>query len=331
MNSSVVPTRVSAAHALVAAAAMAPSILNTQPWSFEVRDDTIDLYADADRAVLRRIDPIGRQLKISCGAALLNMRVTAAHLGRAIEVTLMPDPAKPRLVATVNIGPRIPVRDPDAALQAAVRRRHTHRRAFTRRVVPGAIVRELVEAAQVEHAALFVMSRAERAWLLDLVALSDAILVDDPGYDRDLAPWTDDNPQRHDGIPPSSFGTMSVTGSPPMRNFAHADSRISLPRRHYPGDPCVAILSTPHDTEIAWLHAGQALQRVLLLATLRGLSASFLNQPLETAEIRQELFPFGHPQMIMRLGYAQPDVATPRRPLSEIIRYEYNRDIRRLQ
>jgi nitroreductase len=322
MNSSVGPARVSAAHALVAAAATAPSILNTQPWSFEIRDHTIELYEDPDRAVLRRIDPIGRQLTISCGAALFNMRVTAAHLGRAIDIALLPDPTKPRLLATVIVGARIPIRGPDAILQPAIRRRHTHRRAFSRRGVPGAIVRELAEAARLEQAALFVMSRRERAWLLDLIALSDAVLVDDPGYDRDLARWTDGNPRRHDGIPPSSFGTTSVSGSPPMRDFAHANSRIFVPRQNYPTDPCVAILSTPHDTPLAWLNAGQALQRVLLLATVRGLAASFLNQPLETAEIRGELFPYGHPQMIMRLGYAQPDVATPRRPLAEIIRHE---------
>ena len=322
MSSSVAPTRVSTAHVLVAAAATAPSILNTQPWSFEIRDHTIELYEDPDRAILRRIDPIGRQLTISCGAALFNMRVTAAHLGRALDVALLPDPTKPRLLATVNIGARIPVRGPDAILQPAIRRRHTHRRAFSGRSVPGAIVRELVEAAQLEQAALFVMSRRERAWLFDLIALSNAVLVDDPGYDGDLAHWTDGNPRRHDGIPPSSFGTTSVSGSPPMRDFAHADPRTSVPQQRYPTDPCVAILSTSHDTPMAWLDAGQALQRVLLLATVRGLSASFLNQPLETAEIRDELFPYRHPQMIMRLGYAQPDVATPRRPLTDIIRHE---------
>ena len=84
MSSSVVPTRVSAAHALVAAAATAPSILNTQPWSFEIRDHTVELYEDPDRAVLRRIDPMGRQLTISCGAAECSAGDTeAALLARA--------------------------------------------------------------------------------------------------------------------------------------------------------------------------------------------------------------------------------------------------------
>jgi hypothetical protein len=322
MNSPVVPTPGNVTFALVAAAATAPSVLNTQPWSFDVHDETVDLYAETDRSALQRIDPVGRQRTISCGAALFNMRVTAAHLGRAVDIALFPDPAKPHLLARLTVGPHLSAGGPDAMLQPAIRRRHTHRRAFARRRVPGSVVNELAEAARLEHAAFFVMSRRERPWLLDLIALSDAVLVDDPAYDRDLGHWTDGNPDRSDGIPPSSFGTASVSGSPPMRDFAHATPGVSVPRQRYPADPCVAILATPQDTPTAWLNAGQALQRILLLATVRGLSASFLNQPLETAEIRRELFAFGHPQMILRLGYGRPDVATPRRPLVDLIRHD---------
>jgi hypothetical protein len=315
-------TRVSVAHALIAAAAMAPSILNTQPWSFDIHDRAIDLYVDADRARLQRIDPFGRQLTVSCGAALFNMRVAAAHLGRTIEVDLLPDPAKPALLATVELGSRIPIRGVDASLEPAIRRRHTHRRAFASRAVPGVILRELVEAAHHEQAALVTLSRRDRGWLLDLVALSEAALTADPSYDDDLAPWTDSDPRRRDGIPPSSFGTTPLSGTPPMRDFARAHPQPSIRRERYPVDPCVALLSTAEDTPLAWLRAGQALQRVLLLATLRGLAASFLNQPLDTEEIRSELFQFGHPQMILRLGYARAAVATPRRPVTDVIRHE---------
>jgi hypothetical protein len=248
--------------------------------------------------------------------------VTAAHLGRAIEVDILPDASKPDLLATVELGTRIPIRGVDASLFPAIRRRHTHRRSFASRAVPGVILRELVEAAHHEQAALVSLSRPDRDWLLDLVALSEAALTADPSYDDDLAPWTDNNSGRCDGIPPSSFGTTPLGGSPPMRDFARVHPQPSVRRERYFVDPCVAVLSTAQDTPLAWLHAGQALQRVLLLATLRGLAASFLNQPLETEEIRGELFQFGHPHMILRLGYARAVVATPRRPVTDLIRQE---------
>src|SRR6185312_4011321 len=94
------------ANTLVSAAGMAPSVLNTQPWAFDVHDSTIDVYADPSRGLYWSVDPRGRQLVISCGAALLNLRVAAAHLGRPAAVQLRPLPADPLLLASVTLGRR---------------------------------------------------------------------------------------------------------------------------------------------------------------------------------------------------------------------------------
>ena len=79
---------------LVAAATMAPSMHNTQPWRFrfDPASQTIGLYADPAR-VLRVGDPDGRALHIACGAALFNLRLAAAVVGRQPVVRLIPDRA----------------------------------------------------------------------------------------------------------------------------------------------------------------------------------------------------------------------------------------------
>ena len=65
---------------LVAAATMAPSMHNTQPWRFRFQpaSQTIGLYADPAR-MLRFGDPDGRALHIACGAALFNLRLAASR------------------------------------------------------------------------------------------------------------------------------------------------------------------------------------------------------------------------------------------------------------
>jgi len=45
--------------------------------------------------------------------------------------------------------------------------------------------------------------------------------------------------------------------------------------------PVLAVLGTSQDDTEAWMHAGQALERVLLTARREGLQASFLNQPIQ--------------------------------------------------
>ena len=311
------------ANTLISAAGMAPSVLNTQPWAFDVHDSTIDVYADPSRGLYWSVDPRGRQLVISCGAALLNLRVAAAHLGRPAAVQLRPSPADPLLLASVTLGrrgERDRTNPADALLFAAIRHRHTHRGPFAPRTVPGAVLFELAECVHHEHANIAPISRSQRRWLFDLVAFADIALGQSPGYEPDLLKWTAGSTSREDGIPVSAFGSLSPSGLPPMRDFGALHGMTGRQERFAP-DPWIAILATPRDDTEAWLQAGQALERLLLTARLRGLAASFLNQPLDEPEIRHDLVSpalGGYPQMILRLGYAAGDVATPRRRIDDV-------------
>lgn len=70
-------------------AILAPSIRNTQPWAFRIlSNNTIELYADTSRA-LTVVDPDGRQLIISCGAALGYLQITINHFGYKYQTELL--------------------------------------------------------------------------------------------------------------------------------------------------------------------------------------------------------------------------------------------------
>jgi hypothetical protein len=309
--------------ALIGAAGAAPSVFNTQPWSFTVHDATINVFADTSRELHQSVDPDGRQLAISCGAAVLNLRVAAAHLGRASTVRLFPDPDEPTLLATVTLGEYDAFVHADAELYPSIRRRHTHRRSFESRAVPSATLAELTACAQTEHATLTILGAVERRWLFDLVSFSEVALAEQPGYEQAMTEWTAGSSTRFDGIPVTAFGSLPSGGQPPMRDFAEGHPRLHANHEIYTRDPVIAILSTTRDDRVAWLQAGQGLQRLLLVACQRGLAASFLNQPLDVPEIRGDMrHPAWHgtPQMIIRLGYARHDVGTPRRPVSDLMR-----------
>ncbi len=81
---------------VVAVAVWAPSVHNTQPWWFSVARQEISLHADAGRQ-LTVADPRGREIMISCGAALFTARLALRSLGYIPETSVLPDPGRPFL------------------------------------------------------------------------------------------------------------------------------------------------------------------------------------------------------------------------------------------
>jgi nitroreductase len=306
---------------LLRVATLAPSMHNTQPWRFRIlrAEQTIELYADPSR-MLKHSDPHGRAVHIACGAALFNLRLAVAVAGREPVVRLFPDPGQRLLLAALRLaGPYRPT-EADIELLAAVAVRHTNRRPFSNRPVPPGVLAELVQAAATEGATLHLPDQEETARLLYLVGDAERDLLADPGYRAELARWTGGIRDR-DGIPSSALGPRDPSGRAPVRDFT--------PDRHEPVGydwfeeaPRLAVLSTADGTRKDWMHAGQALQRVLLAATLRGIAVAPLTQPLETADawlVRDPRDGVEQPQMILRLGYGLPVPGSPRRPVSDVL------------
>src|SRR5215203_4841061 len=79
-------------------AVLAPSGHNTQPWLFRLSGDEVELYADRTRG-LPVVDPEDRALNISCGAALLYLRIAIRHFGYAGKVETFPSPDETDLLA----------------------------------------------------------------------------------------------------------------------------------------------------------------------------------------------------------------------------------------
>src|SRR6059036_2079646 len=119
-------------------ACLAPSIHNTQPWRFRWDGRHFELSADTARG-LSGSDPDGRELVISCGAALFNLRVALRKLGCAAQVTLLPEPDQPRVLARVDVAESAPASVEERLAYAALTRRHTRRTGFEDRPLAPAL------------------------------------------------------------------------------------------------------------------------------------------------------------------------------------------------
>jgi len=310
--------------ALVTAATAAPSLHNAQPWQFCWRSATrtVELRADLRRA-MPRTDPDHRALHLGCGAALFNLRVAAAHLGLDIQSRLLPDPSDPYLLAAVRIGGLGPPDREASTLFPAIERRHTSRQPFADRPISADVQQALRDAAAREGAQLLFPGAWHLEALLDHVRDAEGRDALDPERLEDLRRWTHRGAQATDGIPDHALGPRPRSGRAPVRDFAG--------RRHVPGRPTaafetapnLALLGTGQDRPADWLRAGQALERVLLLATLNGLATALSSHALEERDLRElardPASGMGFVHMVLRLGYGTPGTASPRRPVTEVL------------
>jgi nitroreductase len=313
---------------LIATAARAPSLHNTQPWRFRVGQSAIELYCDQHRKL--RLDPIGREMLISCGAALFGLRLGMRSLGYLPVVDLLPDPARLRLLARVTVGAAEPMTVLEREMLKAVPHRHTHRGAFAPDPLPAGLLAGLQHDALAEGASLQLVDRGiAYQRLADIVSLAARRLDLDPRARAEMRWWSRSLASRaRDGVPAHAFPAMAdrrpgrQSGRLRQRDF-DLGRDLGLLLTDGPGPTVTAVLLTAGDSRADWLRAGQALHRILLHAASRWVFASLYTQPLEAAPIRavirDRLALPGAPQMLLQLGVAHATHATARRPPDELI------------
>jgi hypothetical protein len=314
-------------------AGMAPSSHNTQPWIFTVLDRQrgIELHMDRTRA-LPVNDPDNRELVISCGCALLNLRVALAAAGFPSRPDLLPGDDDPDLLARIDLSVNISADSQSlASLADSIGNRRTFRKKFSNEKVSAEVFEMLKEAALLEGASLKQINDASQVEsVAGLVEEGDRRLWADPAWRKELSSWMKPS-ESGDGIAvPALLAPIIRTV---MRRFNMGKRTGVSDRRLVETAPLLVILETSDDGVHDWLCAGQALQRVLLAGCRCGVQFSYLNQPCQVPNLRprlQSVSGKGVPQLLLRGGVPckapVKSASTNRRQLSEILRYAEKRD-----
>jgi len=313
------------AHDSIRRAALAPSSHNPQRWQFRVLDGCHLIELRADRA--RRLpvnDPDDRELTLSCGCALMNLRIGAAAAGVRVRPDERPSADDPDLLARIRLDSEGGVDPALGALDAVIAERRTDRGPCRPEPIAAPIIERLAAAAEAEGAWLRpITDPAIKTALAGLIADGDARQWADPAWRRELAAWLRTR-RAGDGLTVPAlarpFARLTIRHLDLGRRIGRRDRRLAETA------PMLAVLGTAADDTHARLAVGQALQRVLLTACADGLAASHLNQPIQVPALRPRLREAiggpadSWPQILLRLGRSDTTpAATPRRPTADLI------------
>jgi nitroreductase len=310
----------------VAAAALAPSIHNTQPWRWRMTGNGLDLYLEPNR-LLQVADPDSRLATLSCGAALHHARVSLAAQGWRATATRIPDPAHPEHLAHLRVdGPApVPVEALTARRAQTIGLRHTDRRPLTGPPIGPEEIDTIITAVEAEAVSLHVLRPDQ---VIDLATAADhahRTEVHEARWQAELAYWTGGTRPTGAGIPDAAIPAQASRTTVPGRDFGH-DGDLPISSGH-DRSALFAILYGRGDQPMDWLRAGEALSAAWLTATEIGVSVLPLSATIEMVSTRQAmrvlLSSVGYPYLVLRLGTADPDDAVPahapRLPTDQII------------
>jgi hypothetical protein len=299
-------------------AALAPSVHNSQPWQFISRADTLEVRADRERR-LGYLDPDGRLMHISCGAAIEFARLAVRAEGFDCTVELLPDPADKDLLARVVVGAGLDTSGLEQVLVQAIPRRYTDRGDYDAQLVPPALIAEAQTVLATYGVWVKVIDdAADRTGLALVLADAEAAETMSPEYVDELARWVHPG---DDGLPlPAVSPPLSdVVTDMPQRAFVNDGRRL----RPDAGVPplvirnTVVMLGTKADTPTDWLTAGAGLAWLQLRAAVDNIVTQPLGPatdfPAARARLRSELKLLGHPQFVLRMGYGAGRPWTRRR------------------
>ena len=308
---------------------LAPSTHNTQPWKFAISREGIEIYGDYARR-MPVVDPGNREMLMSIGAAVFNLRVAAAHFGLqcSVDYNLSGDSERPlafaRLEPSFSPGGETGL-DP---LFPFLTMRHTTRSPFLLTRIPASVLERLAGFGERGHAALRISTDGTlNTKIADLVAEAERAQLADQEFRNDLAGWIrPDGSEYQDGITAAALGLEG----PASKLVPYITRTTDLGKVRAAQDknlcidaPALAVIlgedSVPH-----WLDAGEMLEHLLLTTVREGMHFSYFNVPIHVPEYRARIRGLlglpGWPQLLLRIGYclAMPP-RTPRRPLAEVI------------
>jgi hypothetical protein len=314
--------------AVIECAKLAPSVHNTQPWSFTVTGNTIGIRADRSRS-LPVLDPHGRELTVSCGAAAEFGYLAVRGLGRECTVHLLPETDDPDLLATLEVDGDRAADDDERALIAAIPRRYTDRGEYDESIVSPELA-AILERGVAGHGAWLrpLDHDGDRLTVIEALTSAEAATAADPAYRAELTEWMRSQ-SGPDGIPVAALGDPAASATVtdvPLRDFGGED------RHPHPGGegppPAVTrdtllMIGTDGDDPLSWLQSGRAVGWLLLRLTVAGLSAQPLGQVLDVESARTRLAAdlglIGHVQFLLRTGVGHGQPTTGRRDAAILV------------
>lgn len=300
---------------LVRFAVLAPSSHNSQPWKFEIRDNTILVRPDMRRA-LPASDANNRQLFISLGCAIENLLIAADYYGFSSDVAYATDGA---VITLKRI--RQESSEDKKHLIFSIPRRHTNRSPYEDRMPDEGFVAWMQSLGTKDMRIDCITDQVKKDKIADVVVSAGIAAMDDKGFREELSRYVKSNiTTEHIGMPMFGFGMptpLSLIAPSVLKRFnMNRLSRRQDEKLLKEQTPMMVLISTREDNPKTWMEAGSRYERIALMAEQKDIKTAPMAAAIQIGDFYRHLQKILdtdlRPQFFFRIGYVTK--ATPHSP-----------------
>ncbi len=311
---------------LVRYATLAANSHNTQPWTFAVADDRIEIRPDFSRAT-PAVDPDSHHLFASLGCAAQNMVEAAPTLGLRATPEAMLHNGESTVSVALDSGPARTTPE-----YRAITARQCTRSQYDGSAISTSELRQLHAAAEMPGVDAILLNAAEAiAEVAEFVAAGSDAQVRDPAFVAELKAWIRFSSaqalETRDGLFAACSGnpTMPSWLGPTVFDFVFTEEAEREKYIKQVRSSSAVVIFTAKQNDVAhWVEVGRAYQRFALVATALGLKHAFVNQPVEAPKVREQFATHlgiggRRPDLVVRVGRAPAMPRSLRRPLDDVL------------
>lgn len=310
---------------LLQQAVKAPSGHNTQPWRFKIKESSIEIYPNFEKA-LSVVDADNRELYISLGCATENLCVAATEKGYVTDVVIQNQKIIIHLHYSGNV-----TKDPHFD---QIPFRQTNRSVYKNRGISADTIAILEQTIlhPTTQIRFYERGSVEFNTIKNLVIYGNTIQMEDPAFINELKKWMRFNRKQtlksKDGISYSVFGAPNLPlfiSKPLISSFLTKEKQNQGDIKKIDSTPYLVLFTVTASTIENWINLGRDLERFLLLTTKLGIANAFMNQPCELPELVEQmqesllLTENDIPNLLLRIGYADKMPYSQRKEIHNVI------------
>lgn len=311
----------------------APSGHNTQPWQIKVLEPGRWLLETVKERWLPAVDPLNREMYLSLGAFIANLKTAGRLYGQQVEVQLVAEDFFDTAVAFVQLYPVQPERDENILKEMQLRR--TLRSGY----LPHEITPEDVSylTGGLPEIIYYSPASQEGRWLADGTIAANRQQVFHDDAQRELADWirwsAKEAAVHRNGLTPESMELPMLArwyakaffDQTSVMQQSFRESTVAKVQEQVGCSGGWLIISSKDSTIASLLQAGEIFGELSLKARARQIALQPMMQILEEQpwkeQIAAQLSLTGNAQFIVRTGYVKgyPEPVSLRMGLSQIV------------